>query len=81
MRMFSSGSFTSSENRSEMNGNESESNRNSSKKGFSLATSSRILTRAVNWRSKGMQAKNERRERRATKTLAIVLGMTHFETL
>ena len=71
IRMFSSGSFTSSE----MNGNDCETNRNS-KKSFSFPTSSRILTRAVNWRSKGIQAKNERRERRATKTLAIVLGMS-----
>ena len=44
------------------------------KKSLGLAASARILTRAANWRAKSLQAKTERRERRATKTLAIVLG-------
>ena len=67
IRILSSGSFSSSDQGSP------------GKIGFSLATSSRILTRAKNWRSKGIQAKNERRERRATKTLAIVLGKMNFQ--
>ena len=47
------------------------------KRGLSLAASGKILTNiAVNWRARSVQAKNERRERRATKTLAIVLGTT-----
>ena len=45
------------------------------KKSLGLAASARILTRAANWRAKSLQAKTERRERRATKTLAIVLGI------
>ena len=50
------------------------------KRGLSLAASGKILTNiAVNWRARSVQAKNERRERRATKTLAIVLGTTLFE--
>ena len=37
--------------------------------------SSRILNNlAANWRLKSLQSKHERRERRATKTLAVVLG-------
>ena len=44
------------------------------KKSLGLAASARLLTRAANWKAKSLQAKTERRERRATKTLAIVLG-------
>ena len=44
-------------------------------RGLGLATSSKILAGiAVNWRAKSVQSKHERRERRATKTLAVVLG-------
>ena len=43
-------------------------------RGLGIAASAKILTRAANWRAKSLQAKTERRERRATKTLAIVLG-------
>ena len=46
-------------------------------KSLGLAASAKLLTKAANWKAKSMeriQAKNERRERRATKTLAIVLG-------
>ena len=46
-----------------------------SRRSLGLAASAKILTRAANWRAKSLQAKTERRERRATKTLAIVLGM------
>ena len=74
IRLLSSGSFSSSASGC----NEHGSPGRNSKIGFSLASSSRILTRARNWRSKGIQAKNERRERRATKTLAIVLGKIDF---
>jgi len=45
-----------------------------SRRSLGLAASAKILTRAANWRAKSLQAKTERRERRATKTLAIVLG-------
>lgn len=42
-----------------------------------LAASAKLLKRATSWRAKSiekLQAKQERRENRATKTLAIVLG-------
>jgi hypothetical protein len=48
-------------------------------RGLGLAASAKILTKAANWKAKSIEklhAKNERRERRATKTLAIVLGTT-----
>ena len=41
-----------------------------------LKAPSKLLTNiATNWKLKSQQSKNERRERRATKTLVIVLGM------
>ena len=51
-----------------------------SRRSLGLAASAKILTRAANWRAKSLQAKTERRERRATKTLAIVLGMLETYT-
>ena len=45
------------------------------KKSLGLAASARLITRAANWKAKSLLAKTERRERRATKTLAIVLGI------
>ena len=44
-------------------------------RGLGIAATAKVLTRAANWRAKSLQAKTERRERRATKTLAIVLGI------
>ena len=42
---------------------------------ITLKTPTKLLNNiASNWRLKSLQAKNERRERRATKTLAVVLG-------
>lgn len=44
-------------------------------RGLTFAASSKLLTGiAVNWRARSLQSKHERRERRATKTLAVVLG-------
>ena len=44
-------------------------------RGLGIAATAKVLTRAANWRAKSLQAKTESRERRATKTLAIVLGI------
>ena len=47
----------------------------------SLGTSIKVLRRAATWKIRSqerLQAKRERRERRATKTLGIVLGKARF---
>lgn len=57
-----------------------ESNRSKSR-GLTFAASSKLLTGiAVNWRARSVQSKHERRERRATKTLAVVLGKKIFNS-